>query len=336
MSEETKSPDSTSLVTRPGIFSIGSSSVGKRTLHSRMLSLDCEDSFDSSNQVISHGWIINTKYYTADVALWMAHLHEGFSIGSLPFYNKLTALVMLSSLVALKDWVAGTDISNFLILLCVGNKVDRIPGHPVHAKYRKQLRRIGESGSFDNLSIEGSLLDDEEEPLREMKRSCIEWCTENGIEYIEACALNVDFDKCEYHLLSPRIERLYGALSAHMWPAMILKSDNKISRPTLPDKEAEPRDDKYGGWVSANGTTAIPDVGGSVAENNSIKECENENREKFGKEEIQPSSSATELLGDKGVSDEATPFDFEDLEQLMSEIGNVRDSLRLMPDFKRM
>ena len=62
--------------------------------------------------------------------------------------------VQLSSLVALKDWVAGTDISNFLILLCVGNKVDRIPGHPVHAKYRKQLRRIGESGSFDNLSIE--------------------------------------------------------------------------------------------------------------------------------------------------------------------------------------
>ncbi|XP_061950055.1 uncharacterized protein LOC133673338 [Populus nigra] len=281
MSEETKSPHSTSLVTRPGIFSIGSSSVG-------MLSLDCEDSFDSSNQVISHGWIINTKYYTADVALWMAHLHEGFSIGSLPFYNKLTALVMvfdlLSSLVALKDWIAGTDISNFLILLCVGNKVDRIPGHPVHAKYRKQLRRIGELGSFDNLS---SLLDDEEESLREMKRSCIEWCTENGIEYIEACALNVDLTN---------VSTIF-----YLQVSMILKFDNKISRPTLPDKEAETRDDSYGGWVSANGTTAIPDVGGSVAENNSIKECENENREKFGKEDIQPSSSAMELLSDKGV-----------------------------------
>jgi len=34
---------------------------------------------------------------------------------------------------------------------------------------------------------------------------------------------------------------------------------------------AEPREDTYGGWVSANGTTAIPDVKGSVAENNSIK-----------------------------------------------------------------
>jgi hypothetical protein len=55
--------------------------------------------------------------------------------------------VQLSSLVALKDIIiAGTDISNFLILLCVGNKVDRIPGHPGHpvrAKYRKQLRKIG-------------------------------------------------------------------------------------------------------------------------------------------------------------------------------------------------
>ncbi|KAJ6916598.1 hypothetical protein NC652_019113 [Populus alba x Populus x berolinensis] len=105
-----------------------------------------------------------------------------------------------------------------------------------------------------------------------MKRSCIEWCTENGIEYIEACALDVDLDK-----------------------SMIPKSDNKISRPTLPDKEAEPREDTYGGWVSANGTIA------NVSENNSIKECENENREKFGIEEIRPSSSAMELLSDKRV-----------------------------------
>lgn len=99
---------------------------------------------------------------------------------------------------------------------------------------------------------------------------------------------------------------------------------------------AELRDDTYEGWVSANGTIA------NVSENNSIKECENENREKFGKEEIQPSSSAMELLSDKGVvpnvqeprENWAASFDFEDLEQLMSEIGNVRDSSRLMPDFQ--
>jgi len=36
---------------------------------------------------------------------------------------------------------------------------------------------------------------------------------------------------------SQGVERLYGALSAHMWPGMILKSDKKIIQPTLPDKE---------------------------------------------------------------------------------------------------
>lgn len=36
---------------------------------------------------------------------------------------------------------------------------------------------------------------------------------------------------------SQGVERLYGALSAHMWPGMILKSDNRITLPTLPDKE---------------------------------------------------------------------------------------------------
>ncbi|KAJ6390699.1 hypothetical protein OIU77_024835 [Salix suchowensis] len=336
MSEETKSSDSTSLETRPGILFIGSSNVGKRTLLSRLLSIDFEDALDSSNQVFSHGWSIDTKYYTADVSLWMAHLHEGFSIGSLPIYNKLAALVMVFDL---------SDLSSFVAL--------------------KGL----EFDEFGISEIEGSsLLGDEEEPSREIKRSHIEWCTKHGIEYIEACASNVDFDKC---LLvdgdSQGVERLYGALSAHMWPGMILKSDNRITLPTLPDKEeisdeesdyeleyevlsggsAEPWDDTYGGWVSANGRTVIPDEGGSVTENNYVKECENENREKLDREEMWPSSSASELQGDKNVvpdvqepcengdSDEVTPFEFEDLEQLMSEIGSVRDNLRLMPDFQR-
>lgn len=35
------------------------------------------------------------------------------------------------------------------------------------------------------------------------------------------------------------VDRLYGALSAHMWPGMILKSGNKITRPSLVEKEGE-------------------------------------------------------------------------------------------------
>lgn len=36
---------------------------------------------------------------------------------------------------------------------------------------------------------------------------------------------------------SQGVDRLYGALSAYMWPGMILKSGNQISKPSLPGKE---------------------------------------------------------------------------------------------------
>lgn len=32
------------------------------------------------------------------------------------------------------------------------------------------------------------------------------------------------------------VERIFGALSAHMWPGMILKSGDKIDEPSLPDQ----------------------------------------------------------------------------------------------------
>lgn len=38
------------------------------------------------------------------------------------------------------------------------------------------------------------------------------------------------------------VDRLYGALSAHMWPGMILKSGNKIINPSLVEKEGEETD----------------------------------------------------------------------------------------------
>ena len=36
---------------------------------------------------------------------------------------------------------------------------------------------------------------------------------------------------------SQGLERLFGALSAHMWPEMILKSGNRITAPSLVEKE---------------------------------------------------------------------------------------------------
>ncbi|KAL6538069.1 hypothetical protein OROGR_012057 [Orobanche gracilis] len=274
------------LEKRPAVFVIGSENVGKRTLLSRLLSVDFEDICEQSRELLVHGWTIDTKYYTADVSVWMAHLNDELS--TFPIVGRAVALVMVfdinkpSSLAALKDWVSHIDTRNFDILLCIGNKVDLVPDHPVHMEYKRRLMKHGESsidpllGSSSEYGIsetEGSSLLRDEEPMWELKRSCLEWCLKHNIEYVEACASNAEFDKClSVDGDSQGVERLYGALAAHMWPGMLLKSGDRINEPSLPDREesseeesdyepeyeklscgsAEPLNDDVG-WMSADG-----------------------------------------------------------------------------------
>ncbi|KAK2408676.1 hypothetical protein P8452_70398 [Trifolium repens] len=371
--------DPISLENRPGIFIIGSSTVGKRTLLSRLLSVDSEDAFDSASEVNVHGWTINTKYYTADVAVWMAHLHDGFSVENLPAFQRMTALVMvfdmndLSSLTALQGWVSHTDIQNFEILLCIGNKVDLVPDHPVHVEYRRRLLKLEDSAAdlyseFSEFGIsetEGTSLLGGEEPSWDIRKSCLEWCVEHNIEFIEACASNADFDKC----LSvdgdlQGVERIYGALSAHMWPGMVLKSGERISQPSFPEiEEISSEESDYEqdyevlsagsadwgeteqGWISA---TSLDAGGSSAPQNNLNTSSEHDNGIKSDKE-LQRATSST-LFQDEddtavvhsivdsegdGKLDDSECLEIEDLEQLMSEIGNMRSGLRLMPDFQR-
>ncbi|KAI4314670.1 hypothetical protein L6164_027558 [Bauhinia variegata] len=379
MSVNESQRDPIPLENRPGILVMGSSNVGKRTLLSRLLSIDFGDDSDSVSEVVVHGWTIDTKYYTADVSVWMAHLREDLSVEDLPMFHQSDALVMvfdmddLSSLTAIQDWASRSDIQKFEILLCIGNKVDLIPGHPVHAEYRRRLQK-DENSSFDPYSeiteygisdSEGISLLGDEDPSCEIRRSCMEWCLEHNIEFIQACASNADFDKClSVDGDSQGVERLWGALSAHMWPGMILKSGDRISVPSLPEKEelsseesdyeleyevlsagsADPWDETEQAWVSATAS----DSGGSVPQNNPATECEKEDGTEYDKE-LQPSTSSTALqdeIDEKLVSnvvdseedtagDKSNHLDLEDLEQLMSEIGNMRASLRLMPDFQR-
>lgn len=46
-------------------------------------------------QAFLNRWTIDTKYYTADVSLWMAHLRDDFSVEALPVFDRLAALVMV-------------------------------------------------------------------------------------------------------------------------------------------------------------------------------------------------------------------------------------------------
>ncbi|KAK9062100.1 hypothetical protein SSX86_019285 [Deinandra increscens subsp. villosa] len=389
MDESAVVVDRDSLTNRPGVLLVGSSGVGKRTLLSQLLSVDFEDEAEMSSDILAYGWTINTKYYTADISMWMAHLVDEFSITGAPMFDKVAALVMvfdlnnLSSFAKLKKWVSCNNIENFDILLCIGNKADLVPGHSAHAQYRRRLLNLDESADYGISETEGNyLLGDEESSSSDFKRSCMEWCLEHNIEYIEACASNPRFDKCKfplnyYFLLSLNllglrnlmifvaglsvdgdsqgIERLLGALSAHMWPGMVLKSGDTINQPSLPQEEetsdeeepdyefdyeilsagsVEPWDDTDLSWVSATNDKTEPDIKNERLAGEDTKPSTSQSQEEIQIESERAIPKAQEehdVANDEGDMN----FEVEDMEQLMSEIGNMRDSLRLMPDFQR-
>lgn len=97
---------------------------------------------------------------------------------------------------------------------------------------------------------------------------------------------------------------------------------------------AEPWD---GTWVTANGVVSSSDKVEPVAQNS--------DRPVGG--DLHPSTSSSQLheeiqndtipkdFDEASEPDEGAHYELEDLEKLMSEIGSMRDSLRLMPDFQR-
>ncbi|MED6194886.1 hypothetical protein PIB30_032668 [Stylosanthes scabra] len=150
----------------------------------------------------------------------------------------------------------------------------------------------------------------------DIRKSCLEWCTENNIE---ACASNADFDKClSVDGDSQGVERLFGALSAHMWPGMMLKSDNRTNESLLPVKEelsSEESDYELEYEFLSAGSAELWD------------------------DTEQRWVSATSLdAGGSDESDKEVVADMDDLECEKSDtgkVGNMRSSLRLMPDFQR-
>ncbi|CAN6269041.1 unnamed protein product [Urochloa humidicola] len=386
-----------SLEARPGVLLVGAPGVGKRTILSRLLAAEIPDMHDLSSGVLCQGWRIETKYYSADLSIWTANLDEEFSLGSLPHLDRLAALVMVfdmsdeSSLLTLQSWAANVDMQRFEVLLCIGNKADLVPGHGAHVEYRRRMQRLGESSSdphpeYSDFGInesEGYGLLSEEEPCIEIRNSTSQWCIEQNIEYIEACASSTDFDKClSVDGDSQGLERLFGALSAHMWPGMILKSGNRITAPSLVEKEESTDDEsnydfdyevlshgsdeqwEFVGETStsrsfersneANGTqdhthqvvnasadsspsNALPnDASTETAEENTVTQSnKTEDRDCVDRT---TADSADDHQGDAPEANnlfEDEHYGLDDLETLMSEIGNMRSNLRLMPDFQR-
>lgn len=242
----------------PSILLVGPPNAGKGTILKRLLAMGNSKSLPTSNlEEACHDWTIDTKYYTADVHIWTACLsdNEGYANAEASsLSDRCEALVLVfdlshfSSFELLQEWAGKLELQKFEILLCVGNKADRVPGHFGHSEYRKRLQKVGESSSdphpeFWDYGIQqsdgSSLLGSNEEFIDERRRSCMEWCMEHGIEYIEACAIDEIFDKCmSIDGDSQGLNRIWGALSAHMWPGMVMKSERKLSD-TMPLSDVE-------------------------------------------------------------------------------------------------
>ena len=121
------------------------------------------------------------------------------------------------------------------------------------------------------------MLNEDYKTSQEIQRSCIEWCNQNNIEYIEACAINAAFDKCfPKNGDSKRINHIHEAITAHMSPAMVIKSQSKstgmhvspkkqkfsdddseyeIEYELLSNVSAEPIDGVEDPWVAVNNGT---------------------------------------------------------------------------------
>ncbi|KAF3779496.1 hypothetical protein EJ110_NYTH23859 [Nymphaea thermarum] len=375
VAEKTQTP----LEKRPSILMVGSSNAGKRTLLSRLISEDFLDMGDTTSKSC-YGWTIDTKYYLADLSIWVEHLGDSFPENLSVTYQQPLALVMvfdqsnMSSFVALQDWVSVNSLQNFEILLCIGNKADLVPNHFAFTEYRRRLQKHGECSSdphpefldYGILDNEGcSLLsgDEVEADTSEIGRLCMDWCREHNIEYVEACAANADFDKC----LSTNgdiqgVDRVYGALSAYMWPGLIMKSENKmphvcaysfekvssdesdieIEYEVLSKGSAEPWDDTDDTWVALSSTDRAEDskeiasedvpVDKGIRDSEQCKESAPDGLVSTA-EELASSPKAGEGTTEPEHVD--TNRGFEDLEQLMCEISHMRENLRLMPDMQR-
>ncbi|CAI6004574.1 unnamed protein product [Closterium sp. NIES-64] len=241
------------VASRPRVLVLGSPSVGKTTLAHRLTGAHPHDySSTSSNTAAGEcfSWQVDTKYYTAAVAVWTARLSSVLPCSTTgpasPLVRGVEALLLVfdlsnpASFAAVQRWAERADLSRFEIRLCVGNKADRVRrGGSAGERSRRGRQRGGgrdgeEQSDFDGAMLLGAGRGDGEEAgegegekaeagesvdagevEREWssegageggrgqegevrRRQCEEWCADNGIEYVEACAAHEEIDAGEW------------------------------------------------------------------------------------------------------------------------------------------
>jgi hypothetical protein len=151
---------------------------------------------------------IDTKYYTAsvqlryldpnlDLAATSAAAQREFGDGGLVLAFSVSEE---SSFDSVKSWVAGQNTATAGVCLCVATHADSL------ASDRQQ---------------EGPV----EAQRPAWVDAVIEWCSEQGFEYIECCLDDPELDsRLRLDGDVQGLQRITEALTAHMWPGLIRKS----------------------------------------------------------------------------------------------------------------
>ncbi|GJP55802.1 hypothetical protein CLOM_g14830 [Closterium sp. NIES-68] len=139
------------VASRPRVLVLGSPSVGKTTLAHRLTAAHPHAYSSSSSSSTTAGecfsWSIDTKYYTAPVAVWTARLSTMLPCGTAPCSHLVKgaeALLLVfdlsnpASFTAVQKWADQAELSRFEIRLCVGNKADRVGQSDRRAQHQAQ------------------------------------------------------------------------------------------------------------------------------------------------------------------------------------------------------
>ncbi|GAQ82530.1 hypothetical protein KFL_001140180 [Klebsormidium nitens] len=225
---------------RPSILVVGPKDVGKRSLVRRLVrGAKSAQTSIPGGVVTSHRWSIDTKYYTADVNLWVSHSEDLLedTAKAQALAAGCDALVLVfdlseeASFASVQDWASSLDLATFDVLLCIANKADLVPDHHAHDSLQQerplqweQRHRLVEAGDSSDANEPSVGFGRPTKALDVRRQEYSEWCLDNGVEYIEACTLDEHFDqRISVDGDMQGIARLRSALHAHMWPSMVMK-----------------------------------------------------------------------------------------------------------------
>ncbi|GJP54066.1 hypothetical protein CLOM_g13181 [Closterium sp. NIES-68] len=226
------------VASRPRVLVLGSPSVGKTTLAHRLTATPHAYSSSSSSSTTAgecFSWSIDTKYYTAPVAVWTARLSTMLPCALRPARTLLKALrrCCLSSTSPIphhsQQCRSGQTRRSCLALrsACAWATRPTGWGRAIEGRSTRHSTVRARQPGWSQPTLMAPCC------WGEVGRGEYQaWCADNGIEYVEACAADETIDEAMGRDAEDMqgLARIRTALGAHMWQGLSLKQQGRQRR----------------------------------------------------------------------------------------------------------